>query len=129
MSHKTTLFPALVDTVKELRGDKGCPWDKRQTAETLTKYLQSELNELLIAIDNGDTDNLCEELGDLLYLIVMVSQINSECGFFSIDDVIAGINSKLIRRHPHVFENQIHLSDEELRQQWQRIKAEEKGSK
>lgn len=129
MSHLNALFFRLTDTVKELRGENGCPWDKRQTTTSLVKYLQSEFDELLAAIENRDTENLCEELGDLLFLVVMVSQINSEEGNFSISRVIEGVTEKLIRRHPHVFAGAVISSEHELREQWQKIKAMEKSKK
>lgn len=124
-----TLFFDLITTVQELRGENGCPWDKRQTTTSLVKYLQSEFAELLTAIDNGDTENLQEELGDLLFLIVMIAQINHEEGNFSIDQVLTGVTEKLIRRHPHVFAGVTISSEQELQEQWQRIKSMEKSKK
>lgn len=124
-----TLFFNLTTTVQELRGENGCPWDKRQTTASLVKYLRSEFTELLTAIDNRDTENLCEELGDLLFLIVIIAQINQEEGNFSIEQVLTGITEKLIRRHPHVFAGVKISNEEELREQWERIKSMEKSKK
>lgn len=124
-----TLFFDLITTVQELRGENGCPWDKRQTTTSLVKYLRSEFAELLAAIDNEDTENLQEELGDLLFLIVMIAQINHEQGNFSIDEVLTGVTEKLIRRHPHVFAGVTISSEQELQEQWQRIKSMEKSKK
>ena len=129
MSDIDTLFRNLVSTVKELRAPGGCPWDRRQTTDSLVKYLQSEFTELLEAIEKKDNANICEELGDMLFLIVMISQINSESEIFTIDDVISGIDRKLVRRHPHVFAGVEISSEEELRAQWERIKAAEKAQK
>lgn len=129
MSHTNIEFFRLIDTVKELRSEKGCPWDKRQTTVSLVKHLRAEFDELLEAIEKMDDENLCEELGDLLYLIIMISQINHEDGKFSINQVIEGIIEKLIRRHPHVFAGEIISSEQELHDQWQRIKAIEKSKK
>lgn len=129
MYHKKTQFIGLVETIKTLRGEDGCPWDKRQTTTSLIKYLQSEFDELLAAIDNDDTANICEELGDLLYVIILISEIHDEKQHFSIEDVISGISEKLIRRHPHVFGEKKDLDDEALRRQWQEIKAMEKSRK
>jgi MazG family protein len=119
-------FLELVNIVKKLRGNDGCPWDKKQTISSLTKYLQEEFNELLQAIENNDPDNICEEAGDLLFLIVMIAEIKAESKIFELTDVIQSINKKLIRRHPHVFAG-VKIKDEEsLRKQWETIKSQEK---
>jgi uncharacterized protein YabN with tetrapyrrole methylase and pyrophosphatase domain len=122
-------FSQLHTTIKELLGEKGCPWDKRQTTISLQKYLTSELDELNTAIDNADHGNTCEELGDLLYLILLISTINERDGLFSLDKVLQDVNAKLIRRHPHVFDEFSAKTDEELREQWLAIKAQEKSEK
>ena len=119
-------FHALIATIRSLRGNQGCPWDKRQTSVTLLKYLQSECEELQEAIKKNDTVNTCEELGDLLYLIIMISEINKDLGNFELLDVFRNINEKLIRRHPHVFAGQPYENENQLAAQWQAIKAEEK---
>jgi uncharacterized protein YabN with tetrapyrrole methylase and pyrophosphatase domain len=129
MTSTSSHFTQLLGTVRKLLGDQGCPWDKRQTNISLKPYLHSELEELIAAIDNGDHENICEELGDLLYLILLTSEINCKNGHFSIDDVICSIDAKLVRRHPHVFEKFSILSDDALRQQWLAIKSKEKISK
>ena len=122
-------FAQLVDIVKMLRGENGCPWDRKQTISSLTKYLHEEFNELLQAIENNDPDNLCEEAGDLLFLIVMIAKISTENNAFDISDVLTTISQKLIRRHPHVFAG-VRLEDEEaLRRQWEHIKSQEKLKK
>ena len=119
-------FKKLTVIVKELRGNNGCPWDKKQTIFSLRKYLQEEFDELLQAIANNDMENLCEEAGDMMFLLVMLAEINSENMAFEIADVIECINMKLIRRHPHVFAG-VQINDEDaLRRQWLTIKAEEK---
>lgn len=116
----------LVDTIKTLRGEEGCPWDKRQSSSSLLKHLKSECEELILAINNDDHVNICEELGDLLYLIVMISEIHNDQGQFKLSDVIRTVNEKLIRRHPHVFAGQPYENEEQLAAQWKAIKAEEK---
>jgi tetrapyrrole methylase family protein / MazG family protein len=129
MQNSEKAFGNLVDIIKKLRGENGCLWDKKQTINSLTKYLQEEFDELLLAIKNNDMDNLCEEAGDLLFLILTLAEINSEQKIFEIKDVLDTINEKLIRRHPHVFAG-VQVKDEEaLRKQWQMIKAEEKSKK
>jgi MazG family protein len=129
MSDNNVFFSQLVNTINTLRSEDGCPWDKRQTTLSLVKYLHSEFEELIAAIHNDDTENICEELGDLLYLILMISQINNEAGNFNVRQVIEGITEKLIRRHPHVFAGVEIKDEQELRKQWQNIKAEEKSKK
>ena len=96
-------FEDLKQIMKTLRAEDGCPWDRAQDHETLKKHLVEECAEVLEAIDSGDTENLCEELGDVLMQVVLLSQIAREKGLFDITDVIKGISEKMIRRHPHVF--------------------------
>lgn len=117
---------ALIATIKTLRGTKGCPWDKRQTSTSLLKHLTSECEELVVAIQNEDHVNTCEELGDLLYILIMIAEIHNDHGAFGFSDVIKDINQKLIRRHPHVFAGQPYENEEQLAIQWEAIKAEEK---
>ena len=128
MSENNTDFSALMSTIQKLRDENGCPWDRKQTTQSLRKYLVEEFDEILTAIDNGDPDNLCEELGDFLYLILMLGEINGEMNNFTVAHIIKSINSKLIRRHPHVFTEQKELSEPELRSQWEAIKRAEKDS-
>lgn len=129
MNEISASIEALTETIKSLRGEKGCPWDKKQTTESLRKYLVEEFAEILQAIDNNDLQNLSEELGDFLYLIIMISDINDSNGTFSLVDVVSGINEKLIRRHPHVFSGTIVKDEKELRNQWNKIKEAEKSDK
>ncbi len=116
----------LQQTIAKLRGEDGCPWDRKQTAQTLVKYIRNETEELIAAIENKDKENICEELGDVLYLICMITAINEEQGNFTFPQVVQGINEKLIRRHPHVFAGTRYKDEEELARQWEAIKAEEK---
>lgn len=93
----------LKEIMEKLRSENGCPWDRVQTHESMKKYLVEECAEVLEAIDNQDTRNLCEELGDVLYQIMIHSEIEKEKGNFTVDDVIDGICKKMVRRHPRVF--------------------------
>ena len=117
---------SLVLTIQQLRSEKGCPWDRKQSTHSLKKYLVEEFEEIIAAIDNNDLENLCEELGDFLYLILMIGEINKDKGTFTIEQIISGINEKLIRRHPHVFKTRKTLGEKELRNQWAAIKESEK---
>lgn len=119
-------FEELIAVTRQLRSEHGCPWDKEQTHESLKTCLVEESGEVIDAIDNGDMENLCEELGDLLFQVMMHSQIAAEKGIFTIDDVVDGICEKMIRRHPHVFGNVTVNSPEEGRALWNAIKKQEK---
>ena len=129
MSEIDNKFNNFVRIVEKLRADKGCPWDKKQTADSLKRYLLEETQETIEAIDADNAVHIKEELGDLLYLIVLLAQISKEKDHFDIDDVIDAISAKMIRRHPHVFDDRLPGSDEELRKQWLSIKEKEKSAK
>lgn len=109
-----------------LRGPDGCPWDKKQTHQTLKKYLLEEANEVLEAIEQEDIELLIEELGDLLLQVFLHAQIGEDEGMFNMEDVIQSLNEKMIRRHPHVFGEQSVKDANEVVQQWEEIKKEEK---
>ncbi len=118
----------LIEVVAQLRAPNGgCPWDLAQTPQTLTPYVIEEAYEVVDAIRSGETDAITEELGDLLLQVVLQAQIASESGEFSLTEVAQGITSKLIRRHPHVFGDVRVQSIDEVRQNWEQIKAAEKG--
>ncbi|MDK2965157.1 MULTISPECIES: MazG family protein [Lacrimispora] len=120
-------FQDLVDITNKLRSEDGCPWDREQTHESLKKHLEEESQEVFLAIDHKDMDNLCEELGDVLYQVMIHSQIAKENQCFSIDDVVSGICEKMIRRHPHVFGDKKVISSEEGEAVWNEIKMQEKS--
>ena len=124
-----TKFDRFVDIVRELRSDKGCPWDREQSPASLKRYLLEETQELLAAIDADDQQHIKEESGDLLYLIVLLAQFHDEKGFFAIGDVIEAISAKMVRRHPHVFKDEKIESAVELRQKWLEIKDREKAGR
>lgn len=123
------IFDEFVQTIALLRGENGCPWDKKQTHESLKECLTEEAGEVLEAIDKKDDENLCEELGDLLLQVVMHAQIAAEENRFTIEDVIRGVNEKMIRRHPHVFGDETVHSVEEGLNLWEQIKKQEKQGK
>lgn len=121
-------FPDLVGVMARLRAPNGCPWDREQTHETLRPYVIEEAYEVVEAVDSGDPDKLCEELGDLLLQVVFHAQLAAEAGTFTIDDVCAAIVDKLVRRHPHVFGDLKVSGAEEVLTNWQAIKAGEPGN-
>lgn len=118
----------LQHIVARLRGSDGCPWDRKQTTQSLRNALIDEVYEALDAIDAGDMENLAEELGDLGLLIMMHAQIAEEAGHFTLEDVYEGITAKVIRRHPHVFGDDSNHDDLDVVGLWKRVKAEEKAA-
>lgn len=126
---KMEKFDEFVATIAALRSENGCPWDRKQTHESLKECLVEETGEVLEAIDKKDDANLCEELGDVLLQVVMHAQIAAEEGRFTIEDVINGVNEKMIRRHPHVFGDIKVSSVEEGLDLWEQIKQQEKEAK
>ncbi len=121
-----TPFQRLTETVKQLRGEDGCPWDRRQTIESLRPYLLEETYEVLDAIDAEDWPAVREELGDVLLQVILQTQIASEQHLFDIDDVVNGLTAKLVRRHPHVFAGEQVGSVDEVAHRWDEIKMAEK---
>jgi tetrapyrrole methylase family protein/MazG family protein len=120
-------FPDLVGVMARLRAPDGCPWDREQDHHTLRRYLIEETYEAIEAIEAGDPDHLCEELGDVLLQVVFHAQLAREDGIFDIDDVTEAIVSKLVRRHPHVFGGLDVADSEEVLRNWEKIKRSEKG--
>jgi MazG family protein len=121
-------FDRLISLVDRLRGDGGCPWDQAQTPDTLKVYLIEEAYEVLEALESADTQNVCSELGDLLFQIAFLARVFTETGDFTMGDVLRKITEKMVRRHPHVFGNDKVSSPEEVRHLWHEIKAaEDKG--
>ncbi len=118
----------LIDVVAQLRSpDGGCPWDLAQTQQTLTPYVIEEAYEVVEAIASGNQKEVAEELGDLLLQVILQAQIATEENKFSLKEVVEGISQKLIRRHPHVFSDVEATSVSQVKQNWEQIKAEEKG--
>ena len=116
----------LFDIIRTLRSENGCAWDRKQTPETMWKCLAEEVYELEEAITKRDLQNICEELGDVLFQLIFVLEIFQERQEFTFSDVIDQVAKKMIRRHPHVYENARISTEQELNQQWEMIKAQEK---
>ncbi|MFH1020672.1 MAG: nucleoside triphosphate pyrophosphohydrolase [Pseudomonadota bacterium] len=129
MTHTAEKFLALLEIISRLRAPDGCPWDKKQTPQTFKQYLVEETHELLEAINDDNPSHICEELGDLLFQVIFLNNLYQEKNLFALSDVIDSISAKMIRRHPHVFGNETVDSEQELRQQWQAIKAQENEQK
>jgi len=124
-------FDELVEIMDTLRSPGGCPWDREQTHESIAYNLIEEAYETVEAIENGDDESLKEELGDVLLQVVFHARMAAERGAFDIRDVVSGIASKLIARHPHVFGTERLETAEEVLRSWEKIKSEERkrGSK
>ena len=119
---------ALTELVSKLRGPDGCPWDMEQTDSTVRLYLLEEAYEVLDAIENGSPEDVCEELGDLLFQIIFLASLAEARGEFDLVAVVEQIRTKMERRHPHVF-GEVHLENAEaVSKQWNEIKKMEKGS-
>ena len=128
LSQDLSNFAALVDIIARLRAPDGCPWDRQQTHASLRDNLLEECYEVLETLDEGDTERLGEELGDLLMQIVLHAQIAAEAGEFEIGDVIKSISTKLIQRHPHVFGSLKVKDAEEVLVNWEALKKKERGA-
>lgn len=120
---------ALDRLIQTLRGDEGCPWDKKQTPRSIARYLIEEVYELADAIESGDPEVIREELGDVLFQILFIARLFEEENRFDIGDAAGASLEKMIRRHPHVF-GEAHVDGvEDVRDQWRQIKREEKAAK
>ncbi len=126
MNTPKTRCSDLMDLVERLRGENGCPWDRRQTAETMAPHLTEETYELVEAIFAGSPEDVREELGDVLFHIHFIVHLYRETGHFDMADVVAEIVEKMTRRHPHVFGDAHVATADDVKDQWHRIKREEK---
>ena len=124
-----TSFESFAEIVAHLRAPNGCPWDREQTHESLRKHLLEESYEAISAIDSGDFADMREEFGDLLLQIVLQSQIANEERQFNVNQVIQGIHSKIVRRHPHVFGDLKLEGVEGVLANWEKLKEQERGTK
>ncbi len=120
-------FAGLRRVIATLRGPGGCPWDRVQTHESLAPYLLEETHETLEALDSGDPEKRCEELGDLMFEVLIQVQLAEEARAFTMRDVIAGITNKLLRRHPHVFGDAVAETPDAVIEQWDELKASERA--
>lgn len=112
-----------------LRGEGGCPWDREQNFDTIKRYTVEETYEVLDAIERRDWHGLKDEIGDLLLQVLFYSQMAAEAGYFDIADVIANLNGKLVRRHPHVFGDVLARDSDAVLKNWESIKQAERAEK
>ncbi len=120
-------WESLRSLVRRLRAPGGCPWDREQTHFSIKRNLLEETYEVLEAIDGGDPKALCEELGDILVQIAFHAHMAEEAGQFTMEDVLKGINEKLVKRHPHVFGDVKVETAQEVEERWDAIKRSERG--
>ena len=119
---------ALVETIARLRAPDGCPWDREQTLASIKPHTLEEVHELLEAIDSGDDDAICDELGDVLLQVVLDAQIAADESRFDLNDVVERLTAKMIRRHPHVFGDAAAETADDVRRHWAAVKATEKAT-
>ncbi|MCB2145772.1 MAG: nucleoside triphosphate pyrophosphohydrolase [Deltaproteobacteria bacterium] len=124
----STSIARLEALIETLRGKNGCPWDKKQTPETMARYLVEEVYELVDAIISKDAAAICEEAGDVLFQLLFVINLFRESGTFGLTDVVEKNIEKMIRRHPHVFGDVTAKTPEKVSENWDKIKLEEKGA-
>lgn len=126
MSPDSASVAKIQEVIDRLLGPGGCPWDQKQTPKSLCDYIVEEAFELVSAIRADDAAETCEELGDVLFLLLFQATLASRAGQFSLEDVVAQNAAKMIRRHPHVFGDTVVADQEELLRNWERIKRGEK---
>jgi MazG family protein len=120
---------AVMALIQRLRGENGCPWDRKQTPQSLAVYLIEEMYELVDAVASGDPQAVCEELGDVFFQVLFMAELFAETGAFGLDAVVERNLAKMIRRHPHVFGDKKALSTAAIRENWHAIKKEEQRGK
>lgn len=123
-------FNKLLDVANTLLSDSGCEWDKKQTFETLKVFLIEEVYELVDAIDEKDTKNILEEIGDVLYILIFITKVAEKNKLFDLPQVLTNISDKMIRRHPHIFAQRQNKTPDEVNKEWEEVKKlEGKDSK
>jgi tetrapyrrole methylase family protein/MazG family protein len=126
-SDPAEVFTALWSLVERLRGPGGCPWDAKQTAESIKTYVLEEAYEVADAVERKSPEDVCDELGDLLFQVLFMASIYKGSGDFDLHEVLENIHKKMVRRHPHVFGPAEVNSAEEVAANWEKIKKEELG--
>ena len=127
MDDRTSALAEAIGIMARLRGPGGCPWDREQTFDTIKRHTLEETYEVFDAIERKAWPELKDELGDLLLQVLFYAQMAEEAGYFSIEDVAAGLNAKLIRRHPHIFGDGKAETAAEVNATWEAVKRAEKG--
>ncbi len=126
MQGDTESLSALMALIDRLRGEGGCPWDQRQTARSMSRYLLDECQELVAAIESGAPAAARDESGDFLFTLAFIVRLYERQNAFTWQEVCAELHAKMVRRHPHVFGHATARTEEELQRQWAEIKAAER---
>ena len=129
MNESTGAVDRLASIIEKLRGDDGCPWDRKQTPRSIMVYMVEEVYELIDAIEEGDPGKICEELGDVLFQVLFIAAIYQSRGDFTLADAAGLSAEKMIRRHPHVFGDKRADTVEDVKRRWHQIKLQEKAGK
>lgn len=127
ISDHREVFGELVGIIQKLRSESGCPWDRKQTPTTFHHYILEEYHELVHAINDGDPADITDELGDLLFLVLLLGYMYEQNGVTTLISVMRNVIAKMRRRHPHVFGNVSVANDEEVVENWRKIKAGEEN--
>ena len=122
-------FERIIRIIAALRGEKGCPWDREQTPETVKRYLVEEAYEAVTEVENNNSKGVMEELGDLIFMTLFMAYLYQQKGDFTIEDVLKKAADKMIYRHPHVFGNKHRCTTEEVKKNWEELKQKEKKEK
>ena len=120
-------FERLLELVAHLRAENGCPWDREQTPATIKRYLIEEVYEVVDAVEHHSADQVADELGDLIFMTIFLAHLYGEQGQFQMDQVLSKVAEKMIRRHPHVFENRHVDSARQVKLNWEEIKRQERN--
>lgn len=128
LNHIDPTFKDILDLIETLRGENGCPWDKKQTPDTMVRYLVEEAFELMDAIQSDNDADICDELGDVLFLVLFVAVQFQAAGRFDMRTLVQHNLEKMVRRHPHVFGKDTAETSESVRRRWRHIKRDEKAN-
>ncbi len=120
-------FGRLLDLIRTLRSENGCPWDKQQTPQSFHPYILEEYHEMVHAMSEGDEEGVADEMGDLVFLVVFVAYMFEQQGMTTLTDIVDGVIEKMTRRHPHVFGDATARNSDEVIDKWREIKAAERN--
>ena len=129
MSETGGEFERLLDLLSRLRAEDGCPWDREQTPATIKRYLVEEVYEVVDAVDRETSNEVADELGDLIFMALFLAQLYAEQDQFQMTEVLRRVGDKMVRRHPHVFGDRKVNSSGEVKLNWEEIKQKEKPRK
>jgi len=121
------VFGKLIDLIRTLRAENGCPWDRKQTPETMHPYILEEYHEMVQAINNGSKEEIVDEFGDLIFLVFLVAYMFEQSGVATLNEMMEAVIAKMMRRHPHVFGNVEVRDEDDVIDNWARIKASEEN--